>query len=128
MIKVEDVFEAARTIRPLLPELLGPDAAVWDAELAGFLSRATSGEKVDNLILDLLRKDERTRNWTREFLKPNSGQDLRVYAPWPGSSNPIKPLQYRCPENDFVWYRRDAGSEIPSCPTHGLALVQSKDS
>ena len=125
MFEPENVFEAARTIRPLLDELLGADAAAADVELANFLARATGGEKVDNLVLDFLRKDERTRAWTKEFLEIDESGQLRSYFPLTGRGAVSGALKYRCPENDYVWYRRDMGVQIPRCPTHDLALELS---
>ena len=63
MYTSEDVLEAARVIRPYLPNLLGAEAETVERALAELLARAESGEAVDNQILELLAEYDATREW-----------------------------------------------------------------
>jgi hypothetical protein len=106
-----------------LPDLLGPGCAALDAQLAQHLADSHSGKKTDNLILDLLTRDERTLAWTKEFLRVGHAADFRrAYDPLPGVGRPLRAMKYQCPQNDYVWYTRSAASPVPECPTHHVAL------
>jgi hypothetical protein len=127
MYTSEDLLDAARSIRPFLGELLGPESRDVDDELAEYLARAQQGEKVDNLILELLRKHTQTRVWAEEFLQTKCPPDLvRTYEQPPGSSEPVLADKYRCPEGDYIWHRRNVAIPVPQCPTHRVALQPVK--
>ncbi|MBM3727972.1 MAG: hypothetical protein FJW40_21425 [Acidobacteria bacterium] len=124
MYSSDDILEAARTIRPYLPSLIGPPAAaVLDAKLASLLADARQGRKVDNLILDALQAPE-AREWTRQFLRAGALETLRAYQPVAGPGRPVAAEKYCCPQGDYVWYRRQVGETVPKCPTHQCELTQ----
>src|SRR5438128_1069113 len=54
MYQPEDILEGARSIRPYLRSLLASDADMIDREVVDLLGRAQAGEKVGNLLLDVL--------------------------------------------------------------------------
>jgi uncharacterized radical SAM superfamily Fe-S cluster-containing enzyme len=48
---------------------------------------------------------------------------LRSGAAPPGRGEVTRARRFACPSDDYVWYRRTAGSPIPICPTHDVRLV-----
>jgi hypothetical protein len=76
MYSSEDVIAAARSIRPLLRELLGEELAMEiDRKLADLLAQADHGESVDKPILSLLASYDSTRKWLRRKLFSQPFQD-----------------------------------------------------
>lgn len=120
MFEPKDVLEGARSIRPYLPELLGPEAVQVDQKLANLLAEAKAEKQVDKQILELLKSYNATRNWLAEFLSPK--QVSKGYQRLPGSSQAISAQKYVCPEGDYIWYQRSVGMPAPTCPTHGELL------
>ncbi len=117
----EDVLECARSIRPKLEELMGPEAERVDHQLADLLAQANTGQQVDNRILDLLKRDEETYYWIAEFL--SEPPESRGFQRLPGSRLVGQASKYVCPVgNDYTWYRR-GGEPIRTCPTHRVELV-----
>jgi len=119
----EDYLEAARTIRSYLPDLLDfQQAQSIDAQLADLLN--PSEQDVENRILEVLTSTEATRQWTVEFLEPETLAEFKAYQPIPG--NPTQPIpgmiKYACPDGDFIYYQRQEGEIIPLCKTHNLPL------
>ena len=128
-ISPENILDAARQIRPELPDLLSPQAALaFDQRLADYLSRANAGEAVHSDILALLQSDPETEDWLLEIFGPRrvpKGGTTRggSYQGLPGSVSAIGAQKYICPQgNDYTRFLRSAGS-VPSCPTHGCPLV-----
>jgi hypothetical protein len=120
MFTPEDVLEGARAIRPFLPELIGAETEQIDQQLADLLGKAKAGEQVDQQILEILKSRPKTKSWMAEFLA--SEQVSKGYQPPPGKSNAVSMPRYACPEGDYVWYQRIAGTLVPSCPTHKCEL------
>jgi hypothetical protein len=119
----EAVLEAARSIRPFLGNLLGPKSTAVDNELARCLDEAQRGREVDDLILRLLSRYEKTGSWMGSFLERKCPPELaHLYDPSPGTGAPVRAEKFHCPEGDYVWYRRTAGVAVPRCPTHFLTL------
>ncbi len=125
----EDVLEAARTIRPLLADLLEDEqqAQALDAQLARLLEQARAGEPVANRILDLLSKETATREWLRRFLKGEGQLTGKGFEPLPGPAAPVPAPKFVCPQGDYVWHRHSVGQPVPRCPTHNLPLVPARD-
>ncbi|OLP18517.1 hypothetical protein BST81_10590 [Leptolyngbya sp. 'hensonii'] len=119
-----DILEAARTIRPLLSELIGDEAAgAIDPQLAGLLAQANTRQLVDNQILELLAEQDATREWVADFLQDQQQPaHLRTWNPLPGQRSPIGTAKFVCPEGDYTWYCPRIGIEPPLCPTHNLPL------
>lgn len=122
MYDEKQILEAARTIRPLLVDLVGKVlAGELDGALAGLLADAVSGRKVDNLILDTVRKYPPAREWMRAYLGVGVAE-FRGFQPTPGLGDPVSAPKYCCPQGDYTWYRRQVGESIPRCPTHKVEL------
>ncbi len=118
----EATLECARSIRPVLPALLGSEAAAVDRQLADLLAQAKVGQSVSTEILELLQNNPSIHNWAAEFLAPH--QISKGFEPLAGRSGDVSAAKYVCPAGDYVWYRRTTGEQMPSCPTHG-ALVRA---
>jgi hypothetical protein len=116
----ETVLEGARSIRPHLPALLGDRAPQVDARVADLLAQAKDGQTVDKEILALLKHEQSTYYWIAEYLSSDSV--TKGFAPLPGKSGPITAPKFVCPEGDYVWYQRSAGTPVPDCPTHGKLI------
>ena len=135
----EVLLEAARTTRPYLGELAGEKAPFYDAEIARLLAAAAAGDDVGSELSALLSRSPAISAWLLatmddDLVRPPDVQLTRGaagaagtlgYAPLAGSGGPVAAQKYRCPdpENDYVWYRRAAGSQVPLCPTHKIPLV-----
>jgi hypothetical protein len=84
----EDILLAARSILSYLPELLGASAHLVSRPLEDLLSSARAGARVENQILDLLVREEKTRAWISNFLKKASAEGTyRVYG-WLAHEHP----------------------------------------
>jgi hypothetical protein len=132
-VTAEGVQEAARCVRPYLPELIGPDAAKVDAQLAELLVAAAQGEDVAMELRAALESYEGTRAFLEavlenapEYLPPQlqSSALKTSYSGLPGDIQPVEADKYRCPKlNDYVWYRPSVGVPVPECPTCHVLLV-----
>ena len=116
----EDVLEGARSIRPYLPELLRAEPNEVDQQLAALLEQAKAGQQVDQQILEILKSRPKTKNWIAEFL--SSDQVSKGYQAPPGRAGVVSAPKYSCPEGDYIWYQRSAGTSAPACPTHKCDL------
>jgi hypothetical protein len=117
----EDVLEGARTIRPFLSNLLQTEAEPVDQQLAHLLGQAKAGLQVDQQILEILESHPKTCRWIDEFL--SSEQVSKGYQPSPGKPGVVSTPKYVCPEGDYIWFQRSAGTPVPSCPTHNCQLT-----
>jgi hypothetical protein len=127
----EGVLEAARAVRPYLAEFLGSAvAADVDAELAGVLASAASGDDVESRLRAVLEAHEATTVFldrvlddAPDFRPPGVVSELkRRYSGFPGQSSPVPADKFRCPYGDYVWYRAEVGVPVERCPTHHCAL------
>jgi hypothetical protein len=127
----EGVWEAARSVRPYLVELLGPaGGAEVDAELARLLARAPGGEDVEGRLRAVLEAHEATSVFLERVLEDAPqfrpprvvSAHRRRYSGLPGPSSPVPADKFRCPHGDFVWYRPEVGVPVEPCPTHQCAL------
>ncbi len=118
------ILECARTIRPYLAELVGPNpwhppsADEMDRDLASLLEESKTGRNVAEPIMKILTSHEGTSAWTYRFLQ---GQ-YSNYNPLVGDPDILTPGKCACPGGDFVWYQRSSGTTPPLCPTHGFQL------
>lgn len=125
-----DLAEAARLVRPYLPELVGAERAVTlDRRIGAVLARWPA----HTALLDVLTSDDAVLRWVEEvlddprLLPPDlRGPDVRTFEPVPGGGDPIPADRFTCPVNgDVVWYRPRVGTPVPVCGTHGRELVRS---
>jgi hypothetical protein len=127
----EGVLEAACAVRPYLAEFVGPAvAADVDAELAGLLVSTAGGDDVEAGLRTVMQAHEATRIFLQRVLE--DAPDFRPpqvvsaltkrYSGLPGQSSPVPADKFRCPYNDYVWYRPEVGVPIEHCPTHNCVL------
>ena len=129
MYNSEDILNAARVIRPYLPDLLGTESAALNNALDNLLAKAASGESIDNQILELLAERDATREWTRQFLSDKVPPPVtRSYDPLAGAPSVIDANTFVCqvPGCPRVWYRPKAGIEPPNCQEHKVPLVPAQ--
>lgn len=131
----EPVLEAARAIRPFLPEMKGlANPEDVDRRLVLLLRAAGEGIDVEGQVVDLLRANPSTHDWAIKFIEfgvpPGTDQVLKGgggagYQVPPGRAAPVRASRYECPVDGlFAWYRRTAMDEIPDCRDHpGVQLV-----
>jgi len=130
----EDLFEAARTIRGELPDLLTPETAKsLDDRLAELLNQVPFDLRdlhyetisaIATKLETLLKAYEPTGTWLDTFLERLSSGDRKSFEPLAGDRlTPIPIERYTCPHRDFYWSRLSPAEAIPLCPTHHLPLV-----
>ena len=130
------VIEAARAIRPYLGRLAGSPAAA--AELDRHLAAALndrSGRLVTARRLRILLEDQEDTAW---FLAEVLGDAPHYRPPYhqpryrrretgipgpAGDPGPVDAARYTCPHGDYAWYRPEAGTPVPACPTHHIRLT-----
>jgi hypothetical protein len=120
------VLEAARTIRPILTQLLESEAAqAIDFQLAQRLNQTDldKNNQVDYL-LEILASHTETQAWWHDFLENNTAIQ-KAYSGLAGNPALQSATKYVCPHNDYTWYREDSGP-IPLCPTHLIALIPAQ--
>lgn len=128
MYTPQEILDAARTIRPELPALIGANAGVVDAEIADLLRRADEGEAVQNAVLKSLAQFESSREWVNAYLSADDQAvrlaAMRAYRKPGGDPDPIEAEKYICPVAcDTVWWKQYEGEEVPECETHHRRLV-----
>jgi hypothetical protein len=126
----EAVWEAARSVRPYLWELVGPDAPAVDAALAELLTDSDVDEHTQYRLRNVLESHEATgiflqriREDTPAHRPPQvlSEQTKRYTTP-AGDPSPVPADKFACPHGDYVWYQPEVGARVPPCPTHHCAL------
>lgn len=119
----ERALDAGRAIRAYLGDLLAADEA---RALEDALVPALMGEDAD-AVLALITRDQATAAWTLAFIRdgepPGGSTRGPGYAPLAGHGSVIAAPRFRCPQGDFLWYRRRASVRVPLCPTHGVPLA-----
>jgi plasmid stabilization system protein ParE len=131
----EGVWEAARTIRPHLHDLIGPTrAAELDRALADQLNAIGDHPAATATLRALLTGDEDTAWFLAEVVadaprfRPPYQQPLYVRRDPDGRPNPagtvdvVTAARFSCPHGDYTWYRPEVGSPVPVCPTHNTTL------
>jgi hypothetical protein len=124
----EALWEAARSVRPYLPELVGTDAARVDADLAELLTDAQPSETVEKRLRMVLESHDGTRvflEMLREDVplyrppRPEARRNpTKRYSPLAGDHSLIPADKFVCPHGDYTWYRPETGMEVEQCPTH----------
>jgi hypothetical protein len=129
MSERELILEAARFLRSELSALLeSSDVRSFDDKVARILinNAIDADEQVCRLVIEkdstfrrfnaIKRRLEPTPDGTRSW---DLAGDLAAEVPTES---------YRCPHNDFCWFRQSVDESIPKCPWHPddkLKLVQS---
>lgn len=121
--QAQRIRQAADAIRPELPDLLGEQAPLVDAQLAELSAAADRGELVEPEILATLSRYDATRNRLRELLGPDWALTEKLAAP-AGPGSPVTAPRFSCPLGDYTWSRREVGEPVPQCPTHNLPLMR----
>jgi hypothetical protein len=132
MTSQPDVLQAAREIRPYLPELLtSADLERVVHRLEQAIAAAQDQPDQSDTIRGLLSETELTREWMRLYLEEGKPAAeiltiIRTYKPLPGKAGAIASPRYRCPVASChqTWYRRAANADIPDCPIHGVKMVR----
>lgn len=139
----ERILETARSIRPYLPELVGPGASEFDRQLVELIKAAPvrasdQDEDADRAlaarVLALLTSTPATHAWAATVLAdeeqlPPQVRRLRSrtaaaeggYAslPNPHGGDAVAAQKYVCPvDGAFVWWRISAGDPVRTCPDH----------
>lgn len=120
------VHTRAQELLTALPSLVDSDtAANLQTQLTPLLTQSPTTTTMV-AILSLVSQDETLKHWFNAS-QPEELADLVTirYAPLAGSRQIAAFQIYRCPEPDCThrWPRRDAGQEIPHCPTHHQLLI-----
>jgi len=123
-LEEQEVLDAARAIRPHLPDLVGDKAGEMDEQLQRLLTRSEAGETVKIDILRVLSQQDATRQWANDLLKVP--QRDRSYEGLPGKVQKVSVPKYVCPRGDGTpWYRFSIGDQVPLCPNHHIALIEA---
>jgi hypothetical protein len=123
-LEEQEVLNAARAIRPHLPDLVGDDAVEVDGQLQHLLARSEAGETVKIAILRVLSQRNATRQWANDLLKVP--QRDRSYEGLPGKVQMVSVPRYICPKGDGTpWYRFSVGDQVPLCPNHRIPLIEA---
>lgn len=135
----DGVLEAARTIRPYLTDLVGPDAAgPLDRQIADHLNSSAGRVQTSSQLQMVLDEHEDTRWFLAETLadaphyRPPYLQPPYVPRGAGGMASPagdaglIGANRYTCPRGgDYIWYQPEIGTPVPDCPTHQVPLARS---
>jgi hypothetical protein len=128
----EQLLEAARAIRPYLPELVGAEASAYDQEIARLIADAQAGRNVDEQLFTVLSRPADVRDWVASVLESDRNLPPRIqqviergYHSLPGPGEPVDAERYECAYGDYVWYQLSVGDLVPQCPTHKRGLVSS---
>jgi len=130
----EGVLEAARLLRPYLPQLMTPTAAEkLDRQVASLLDDAAGGQNVTARLWELLGENRFTRTFLRKVLAdapayrpPDVKRRDRRRGPGelPGERTPVQADKFVCPNGHYTWYRQAVEEAMPRCPSDGLELVR----
>jgi hypothetical protein len=131
----DELFEAARAVRPYLDELLPDRASFLDTQIGALLKRehadpagAAAG------LAELFSSEPDLHDWIAALLAdpqlrpPDIAQAddpaaTKSYQPLAGDQQPVTATRYACPKGERVWYRRSQGQPVPRCPEHDLEFA-----
>lgn len=115
--------ELIYAVEKLLPYL----SSKLQANLALLLDRASAGQQVDNLIVDLLSRDDIARRWMGQALLLSPLEITKSLEPLPGLPSSIQASsRWVCRQCGFEWVVLRAGRPVPPCPKDYSVLVQSQ--
>jgi hypothetical protein len=127
------IVDAARAIRAYLPDLIPDTAQEIDDQLAAVLSPTVSTDQ-ERRIRALLSSRAETSEWAAAFLELGMPPEIYPYQErgWAPEGmvgvlstgpRPIAGKRFKCPEEDFDFYRPSVGDPLPLCITHHRDLV-----
>ena len=131
----DEVFEAARAVRPYLDELLPDRASFLDTQIGALLKREQADPAgAAAALAELFSSEPDLHDWIAALLAdpqlrpPDIAQAdepaaTKSYQPLAGDQQPVTAVRYACPEGERVWYRRSQGQPVPRCPEHDLEFV-----
>ncbi len=133
--------------------MLGADTSQVAPKLAQLIADVEAGNEDSFKLKDFLAEYNPTRSRMAELLKSRPGRPRperpRFKSTFPGGVRRSRPFPSKlcytrlagdeqispaqkyicpCPDCDHSWYRRDAGQDIPSCPTHNVKLIPDQNS
>ncbi len=128
MTQEDDILAGARAIRSQLQGLLGEKEAVQvDEDLQELFKLAEGDYQVESLILQVLTRNEASRQWFEEYLRTQypaeTGSGTKEYERLPSLRSELPSPTYRCPKCKFEWHRRSVGQKVPKCPNDQSILV-----
>ncbi len=110
----ENIYRVFRELLDEAPESLRP-------EIESLLARAEAGEKTDNKLLRLARRDPLFLQQVNTRLGMVDG--TRGYSGLPGSIGSTPGLTYVCPQCDYSVTLGEVGEDPGKCPTHHVVLI-----
>jgi hypothetical protein len=131
----DELFEAARAVRPYLDEIVHDQAALLDTQIGALLERehadpagAAAG------LAELFSSKPDLHDWIAALLAdpqlrpPDVAQAdepaaTKSYQSLAGDQQPVTAARYACPRGERVWYRRSQGQQVLRCPEHDLEFV-----
>jgi hypothetical protein len=117
------ILEAGRAVRPYLAELPerpeATDAA--DDRLARALAEPEPAEAA-RAVSAVFEEHPAALPWLVGFTDARRPADLVAaerhgLQPLPGEGKVTRAPRYRCPHDDYTWYRRSAAQSVGVCPT-----------
>jgi hypothetical protein len=122
MSQPEDVIvQAARAIRPFLPELIPDDAARFDQLLLVLLTKNDAGQDIVTDVQDLLATKDATRDWLIEFVSEQQAPPVqRGFHALLGQTEVGTKASHRCQNCGYEWAPQQVGELPPgNCPNCG---------
>ncbi len=110
----ENIYRVFRELLDEAPDPLRP-------EIESLLARAEAGEKTDNQLLRLARRDPAFLQRVNTRLGMVGA--TRGYSDIPGPPDPLPGLTYVCPQCDYSRVLGEVGEDPGECPTHHVALI-----
>ncbi|MEO1068480.1 MAG: hypothetical protein AAFW95_05085 [Cyanobacteria bacterium J06638_6] len=120
--------DAARALRPKLPELIGDQANILGPQLDQLLDQADQGQSVSSAIRKLVKAYPDAYDWLIEYLSAGDAAGYNPFSddmqrgidfnPLAGNVGNILAGIYRCPQCGSFYLHRSEGSDIPPCDNH----------
>jgi len=112
---------SSETIYLAFRDLLDEAPASLRPEIEALLARAEAGEKTDNQLLRLARRDPDFLQRVNARLEMVDG--TRGFSGLGGYPHPTPGLTYVCPQCNYSRILGEVGEEPGECPTHHVALI-----
>ena len=112
---------SSETIYLAFRDLLDEAPASLRPEIEALLARAEAGEKTDNQLLRLARRDPDFLQRVNARLEMVDG--TRGFSGLGGYPHPTPGLTYVCPQCDYSRTLGEVGEDPGECPTHHVALI-----
>jgi len=109
------------TIYRVFRDLLDEAPASLRAEIESLLARAEAGDKTDNKLLRLARRDPDFLQRVNARLEMVDG--TRGFSSLGGYPHPTPGLTYVCPQCGYSRTLGEVGEDPGECPVHHVALI-----